>query len=135
MRNLVDTVKAKARVGKLQGCEFFFFMDNSTAESCYYRGSSKSKQLHLLVLELRMLEMEFGLTIRIIHISGKRMIAQGMDRCYCGSLMEGVMVGEDMLTFVNLALPTTERHPPPAGLGPPVDESPRAVASLNRGVV
>lgn len=112
LRNLVDTVKAEARVGRLQGCEFFLFTDNSTAESCYYRGSSKSKQLHLLVLELRMLEMEFGLTIHIIHISGKRMIAQGMDGCSRGSLMEGVMAGEDMLTFVDLALPVTERHPP-----------------------
>ena len=27
------------------------------------------------------------------------------------------MVGEDMLTFVNLALPTTERHPPPCWTG------------------
>ena len=33
LRNLVDTVKAKARVGRLQGCKFFLFTDNSTAES------------------------------------------------------------------------------------------------------
>ena len=59
-----------------------------------------------------MLEMEFGLTIHIVHISGKRMIAQGTYGCLRGSLMEGVMAGEDMLTFVNLALPATERYPP-----------------------
>ena len=77
IQNLVDTVKAKARAGRLQGCKFFLFMDNSTAESCYHRGSSKSKQLNLFVLELRMLEMEFDLTIHIVHISGKRLMAQG----------------------------------------------------------
>jgi hypothetical protein len=112
LRNLVDTVKAEARAGRLHSCEFFIFTDNSTAESCYYHGCSKSKQLHLLVLELRMLEMEFGLNIHIIHISGKRMIAQGTDGCSRGSLMEGVMAGEDMLTCVDLAIPATDRHPP-----------------------
>ena len=59
-----------------------------------------------------MLEMEFGLTIHIIHISGKRMIAQGTDGCSRGSLMEGVMAGEDMLMFVDLATPATDRYPP-----------------------
>jgi len=52
------------------------------------------------------------LTIHIIHISDKRMIAQGTDGCSRGSLMEGMMAREDMLTFVDLALPVTERHPP-----------------------
>ena len=56
--------------------------------------------------------MEFGLTVHIIHISGKRTIAQGMDGCSRGSLMEGVMAGEDMLTFVDLVFPATEHHPP-----------------------
>ena len=82
-----------------------------------------------------MLEMEFGLTIHIIHISGKRMIAQGTDGCFRGSLMEGVMAGEDMLTFVDLATPATDRYPPLARLSSPVDKSPRADATLARGVV
>jgi hypothetical protein len=112
LQNLVDTVKVEARAGRLQGCKFFLFTDNSTAKSCYYHGSSKSKQLYLLVLEPQMLEMKFGLTIHIVHISGKRMIAQGTDGCSRGSLMEDVMAGEDMLTFVDLALPATERYPP-----------------------
>ena len=30
LQNLVDTVKAEARAGRLQGCEFFLFTDNST---------------------------------------------------------------------------------------------------------
>jgi hypothetical protein len=89
----------------------FPFTDNSTAESCYYRGNSKSKQLHLLVLDLRSLEMDFGMTIHVIHISGKRMIAQGTDGCSRGSLMEGVMAGADMLTFVDLARSGMGRSP------------------------
>jgi hypothetical protein len=52
------------------------------------------------------------MAIHIIHVSGKRMIAQGTDGCSIGSLMEGVMTGKDMLTFVDLALNAVQRHPP-----------------------
>ena len=109
--NLVETVAGEARAGRLRDCEFFIFTDNSTAESCYYRGNSKSRRLHSLVLDLRALEMEFGMTIHVIHVSGKRMIAQGTDGCSRGSLMEGVMAGEDMLTFVDLSRSALERCP------------------------
>ncbi len=105
----MDTVADKARAGCLRDCEFILFTDNSTAESCYYQGSSKSRRLHSLVLDLHSLEMEFGMTIHEIHISGKRMIAQGTDGCLRGSLMEGVMAGEDMLTFVDLSRSAVER--------------------------
>ncbi len=71
-----------------------------------------SKRLHLLVLSLRTLELEFGMTIHLVHISGKKMIAQGTDGCSCGSLMEGVMAGKDMLTFFDLGRSAVERHPP-----------------------
>jgi hypothetical protein len=100
--NLVNTVSVKARAGRLGNCKFFIFTDNSTAEGCFYKETSKSKLLHSLVLLLRVLEVEYGMTLHVIHISGRRMIAQGTDGCLRGSLTEGVMAGEDMLTFVNL---------------------------------
>ncbi len=40
------------------------------------------------------------------------MIAQGRDGCSRGLLMEGVMTGHDMLSFVNLGCTAIERHPP-----------------------
>ena len=110
--NLVQCITVEARAGRLRNSEFFLFTDNSTAESCFYRGSSKSKLLHALVLSLRSLELEYGMTIHVIHISGKRMIAQGTDGCSRGSLMEGVMAGDDMLSFVDLGRSAVERHPP-----------------------
>ena len=58
------------------------------------------------------MEMTYGMTIHVIHISGKRMIAQGTDGCLRGSLMEGVMAGADMLAFVDLSRGGIERHPP-----------------------
>jgi hypothetical protein len=112
LKNLVDTVSEEARAGRLRDCEFFLFTDNSTAEGCFYRGNSKSRLLHALVLSLRTMEMTYGMTIHVIHISGKRMIAQGTDGCSRGSLMEGVMAGADMLAFVDLSRGGIERHPP-----------------------
>jgi hypothetical protein len=52
------------------------------------------------------------MTIHVIHMSGKKMIAQGMDGSSRGSLMEGVMTGCDMLVFVDLAHTAIERNPP-----------------------
>jgi hypothetical protein len=87
------------------------FTDISTAKSCFYRGNSKSRNLHALVLKLRTLEMTCGMTIHVVHISGKRMIVQGMDGCSRRLLMEGVMAGANMLTFVDLARRGVDRHP------------------------
>jgi len=112
LRNLVDSIGAEARAGQLRDCELLVFTDNSMAESCFHRGTSKSPHLHALVVDLRNLEMIYGMTLHVVHISGKRMIAQGTDGCSRGSLMEGVMAGQDMLSFIDLARSAVERHPP-----------------------
>ena len=112
LSNLVLTISSEARAGRLKNCEFFLFTDSSTAEGCFHKGTSQSKRLHMLVLSLRTLELEYGMTIHLIHISGKRMIAQGTDGCSRGSLTEGVMSGKDMLTFIDLGRSAVEHHPP-----------------------
>jgi len=112
LRNLVETVEEEARKGNLANTEFFLFTDNSTAESAFYRSNSSSKLLHALILRLRLLEIEQSIIIHVIHVSGKRMIAQGTDGCSRGSRLEGVMAGKNMLSFVPLAETATTRHPP-----------------------
>jgi len=72
----------------------------------------QSRRCCMLVLSLRALEMAYSMTIHVIHVSGKRMIAQGTDGCSRGLLMEGVMTGQDMLEFVDLSQTAVERHPP-----------------------
>ena len=109
LSNLVLTVEEEAASGSLDLAEFFLFTDNSTAESAFYKGSSSSKKLHELVLRLRRLELRHGLTLHVIHVSGKRMIAQGTDGCSRGVLLEGVMIGDDMLSFVDLGRSAVER--------------------------
>ena len=110
--NLVETCEEEAAAGRLFNAEFFLFTDNSTAEACFYRGSSNSKLLHELVLRLRKLELEYNLTIHVIHVSGDRMIAQGTDGGSRGCLLEGVLSGKPMLDFVELSKTAIERHPP-----------------------
>ena len=102
LKNLVDTVRKEAASGRLKDCELFIFMDNSPAESCFYQENSKSLHLHRLVLELQVAEMTYGMTIHVVHVSGRRMIAQGTDGCSRGSMVEGAMAGLDMLSFVDL---------------------------------
>jgi hypothetical protein len=112
LKNLVDRVKEEAEAGRLKNCKFFLFTNNSVAESCLYCGTSKSRQLHGLVLRRWSLEMTYGMTIHVIHGSGKRMIAQGTDGCSQGSLMEGVMMRLDMMLFVDLSCTAINCHPP-----------------------
>lgn len=110
--NLVETCEEEALAGRLFNAEFFLFTDNSTAEACFYKGSSTSKLLHELVLRLRKLEMDYNLTIHVVHVAGERMIAQGTDGGSRGSLLEGVLSGKPMLEFVDLAKTAIERHEP-----------------------
>lgn len=87
------------------------FTDNSTAESCYCKGSSSSELLHELVLGLRKIELDHCFILHVVHVSGTRMIAQGTDGLSRGSFLEGVMAGKDMLAYVDLAKGAIECQP------------------------
>ena len=100
LRNLVETLEEIAQKQGLHGVEIYFFTDNSTAEAAFHKGSSTSELLHELVTRLRLLEMERGCKIHLIHVSGERMKRQGSDGLSRGSLLEGVMSGKSMLSFV-----------------------------------
>jgi hypothetical protein len=67
-----------------------------------------SRRLHDLILRLQQLEIRCGLTLHVIHVSGKRRIAQGTDGCSRGVLLEGVMTGAGMHSFVDLAKPAVD---------------------------
>jgi hypothetical protein len=109
--NLIESLEEEAEAGRLTDTEVYLFTDNSTTESAYYKGSSTSKKLHGLILKLHKLQITFQVIVHLIHVSGKRMIAQGTDGCSRGVLMEGVMAGQDMLSFVDLAKTAIERSP------------------------
>ena len=95
----------------LQGYEIFMFTDNSTAEAAYWKGTSKSRRLFDLVLQLKKLELEQDIILHVIHISGKRMIAEGADGILRGDHSEGVMAGTPITNFVPLHLDPLQRVP------------------------
>jgi hypothetical protein len=110
LRNLVEAIEAEASDGNLANSEVFLFTDNTTAEAVYYRGTSKNKKkLFDLVLRLRRLEMEVGMTLSVIHVAGTRMISQGTDGLSRGNLLEGVMKGEGFQNFVPIHKSAMER--------------------------
>lgn len=111
LANLVHTLEKMGGQGHLKGREIFLFTDNSTAEKAFYNGTSSSQILFSLVLEARLIEAKYGCIIRLIHVSGKRMIAQGTDGLSRGNFNEGVMQGKSMLSFVPLAQSAVSRSP------------------------
>ena len=111
LRNLVETVEEEVAEGHLADAELWLFTDNSTAESCFFRGGLSSKLLHELVLRLRKAELKYGFELHLVHMAGTRMIAQGTDDLSRGMFLEGVSEGKDMLLFVDLAVPAINRHP------------------------
>lgn len=104
-RNLVQRVQSLLANGTTpRGSELWVFTDNTTAKRCYYRGSSKSKLLHEIILNLRLMEMEGSLIMHFIWMSGLRMIAQGTDALSRGDLSSGVMGTKSFLAMLPLNL-------------------------------
>jgi len=109
--NVVEYLESRAAVGELNDAEVFMFTDNSTTDAAFWKGTSKSKKLLELVLRLRKLEMSTGMILHIIHVSGKRMIAQGTDGLSRGDHSTGVMTGQSIASFVPLHLGAFDRSP------------------------
>jgi hypothetical protein len=107
--NVVEYLEGLGAAGKLDDCEVFMFTDNSTTDAAFWKGNSHSRKLCDLVLRLRQLEMRTGMTLHIVHVSGKRMIAQGTDGLSRGDHSTGVMSGSSILSFVPLHLTALER--------------------------
>jgi hypothetical protein len=92
--NLVHLLKAIAKDHDICGHEIFIFTDNSTAEAAFWKGTSRSEKLFDLVLELKELELDLGLMLHVIHVSGRRMIAQGTDSLFSRRPLQGSHAGK-----------------------------------------
>jgi hypothetical protein len=111
LNNLVETLERVVKEYNLEGSEIFIFTDNTTAEAAFWKGTSRSKTLFELVLRLKILEMDYGLILHVVHVSGRRMIAQGTDGLSRADHSEGVMRGRDMRFYIPLHLSPIERAP------------------------
>jgi hypothetical protein len=80
LRTVVETLTREEVVfNKLRGRMVFYFTDNEVTYSIFKKGSSKTLSLHLIVQELKALELALGYRLEVIHVPGTTMITQGTD--------------------------------------------------------
>lgn len=102
LTHMVDALEQESTKGLLHHTEFFMFTDNAVAEGAFFKGTSTNKHLFELVLRLKRLEFDHSLKLNVIHVSGRRMVAQGTDGLSRGDLSDGVLQGHPFLDFVPL---------------------------------
>ena len=66
-------------------------MENQVAEATYFKELAKSCKLHEMIVELRKLEMEYGLIVHFLCILLKQMIKQGTDGLSLGEFASRIM--------------------------------------------
>jgi hypothetical protein len=107
---LILTLEEAQANGDLYNTEVFVFTDNSMAERAFYNGISSSRTLFNLVLKLQKLQMHQEPMIHFVHVSGRRMMAQGTDGLSRGVSPQGALRGTSLLEFVPLHQDPVERQ-------------------------
>lgn len=58
--NVVEALEEECKAGALNGSLVVVAVDNSTMESCLYKGNSKSEKLYDLVVRFKHMELHSG---------------------------------------------------------------------------
>ena len=98
--NLTDRLERLGSDHSLNDHEVFLITDNSAFEGAYYKGHSQSRELSDIVFRVHKMQRDGGFILHVIHISGKRMKASGVYGLSRGDLTEGMMAGEDPLSYI-----------------------------------
>ena len=109
VENLADRLERLVLDRSLDDHEVFLITDNSSFKGAYYKGHSPSWHLSEIVFRVHKAERDGGFLLHVIHISGKRMKASGVDGLSHSDLMEGMMGGQDPLSFIPFDLGADER--------------------------
>jgi hypothetical protein len=104
LNNLVEAIERMVVEHGLRGSEIFIFTNNLTEEAAFWKGTSSSRILFKLVLRLKELEMKYDLHLHIVHVSGRRMVAEGADGLSRADHGEGVMLRSKICCFIPLHL-------------------------------
>jgi hypothetical protein len=97
---VVERLETLSTSNALADHEVFVLTDNSAFEGSYYKGHSTSRELSDIVFHLYKAQRSGGFILHVLHISGKRMKATGMDGLSRGDHTEGMMAGEDPMSFL-----------------------------------
>ena len=92
---------------RMRGRLFLYFTDSDVTYNISRKGCSHSPRLHLKVQELKLLELELGCRVEVIHCPGTTMIRQGSD-----NLSRGVWVTPLNTDFRNVAAALFRPMPP-----------------------
>ena len=98
--SVVERLKGLNKDAGLADHKVFVLTDNSAFEGAYYKGHSSSKELSDIVFRLYKAQRDGGFILHLLHISGKRMKATGVDGLSRGDHTEGMMSGEDPMSFL-----------------------------------
>jgi hypothetical protein len=79
LRTLYQTLLSERGNNSLRHSTVFYFTDNLVSYYIMHSGSSPSIELHILVLQVKRLELELSCHLEVIHIPGTLMIHQGTD--------------------------------------------------------
>ncbi|KAL7527171.1 hypothetical protein ACHAXR_001836 [Thalassiosira sp. AJA248-18] len=101
--NLVTKMESLVATESMEGREVFVFTDNSVFESTFYKGHSQDKKLSDIIFRLHKATRDGGLILHVIHVAGTRMKSWGVDGLSRGDLLDGMMDGQDPLSFISLA--------------------------------
>jgi len=97
--NLTDRIERLGNDTALTDHEVFVMTDNTAFEGAYYKGHSPSAKLNDIIFRLHKAERDGGFILHLLHISGKRMKATGVDGLSRGDLTEGMLAGADPFSF------------------------------------
>ena len=105
----MHAIRSEAKTGLFHHAIVFLMTDNFTVEAAIMKGGSPSPHLHVLVRDIKMLQMKFCFVVHVTHGSGKRMIAQGTDGVSRGSLQPRTLLHKPIREFAPLHLSALER--------------------------
>jgi hypothetical protein len=97
---VVERFEQLNKVAGLADHKVFVLTDNSAFEGAYYKGHLTSKELSDILFRLYKAQRDGGFILHLLHISGKRMKATGVDGLSRGDHTEGMMAGEDPMSFL-----------------------------------
>jgi hypothetical protein len=78
---LLLTLQELLKIGpsEVRGTTIFYFTDNTTIYWIALRSASKHPRLHALIEQIRLLEIQLGCQLQVVHVPGVVMIEQGTE--------------------------------------------------------
>ena len=99
LRTLVWSLERHCQADRkdMRGGTVFYFTDNIVTYYVMQNGSSSSPELHNLVRAAKLLELQLGCRIEVVHVPGRLMIVQGTD-----GLSRGMWIAPERLARSSL---------------------------------